>query len=70
MVMKQSSPPFTDAVAGDEVSRVAGQKGTPKAVENKGEAADADAARAHAAAAPALQSSPRSSGCSSVGARE
>jgi transposase-like protein len=45
IVRKKPSPTFTDAVECDEVSMVAGHKGKPDAVVNKGDAAGGDASR-------------------------
>jgi hypothetical protein len=62
MVRKKPSPTLTDEVECDEVYIVAGHKGKPDAVVKKGGAADVDASRGNAAAAPSPRRSPRSSG--------
>jgi hypothetical protein len=63
---KQPTPRCTEEVDCDEVSMVAGHKGTPEAVVKKGGAAGGDALRGNADAAPAPRRSHRSAGCSSA----
>jgi len=58
IVLKAPAPTLTDEVACDEVSIVAGHKGTPDEVRNKGEAAGADASRGSVVAEPSPRRSP------------
>ena len=59
IVRKKPAPTFTDEVECDEVYIVAGHKGKPDAVVNKGGAAGGDASRGNADAAPSPRRSPR-----------
>jgi hypothetical protein len=69
MGRKQPAPTCTDAGECDEVSMVAGHKGKPEAVGQKGGAAGGDAARGNVDAAHEPRRRHRSSGCSSAVAR-
>jgi hypothetical protein len=61
IVLKKPSPPCTEEVECAEVSMVAGHKGKPDAVVQKGGVAGADASRGNAAAVLAPRRSRRSS---------
>jgi hypothetical protein len=62
MVLKKPAPTLTDEVACEEVSLVAGHKGKPAAVGNKGGAAGVDDARGNADVAHSQRRNHRLSG--------
>jgi hypothetical protein len=70
MVAKKPSPAFTDEGEGDTGSIVAGHKGKPDEVANKGGADGADGSRASGDGARWPPRSRRFSGCSSVAVLE
>jgi hypothetical protein len=69
IVPQQPPSTFSGEVACEEVSIVAGHKGQPAEVANKGASADAGASRGRGDVAPAQASNHRASACSNAAQR-